>query len=272
MNEFAKKRTWGPSPKYPLVEEYQHPNKDFIVIAGPCSFEGVDHSYKMAEIVSKGGATHFRSGVFRAGTYPGNSFGWISEDSIKEYYRAAHSFGLKNIIEVLDYRLSALDFIDDYCDVYQVGARAQQHYNLLWTLGQRNKPVFLKRNTGCTVDEWLGSAEHLLRAGCRELYLIERGTSTLHSDIRWTPTPHVIPSVKSICGIPVIMDASHSTGRSDLVPSMALAGVAAGADGVLIEVHDNPEHSFSDPEQAITPEIFEKLMKKIKAVRSAINE
>jgi len=271
MNEFSKKRSWGPEPRYPSVLQYKRPSKEFIIIAGPCSVETELHIRRMAEIVAKAGATHLRGGVFRAGTYPSNNFGWLNIDLIKIYHKAAKENGLKNIIEVLEYSKNTLDLISEYADCYQVGARAQQHYNLLDSLNPSNKTVFLKRNTGCTVDEWLGSAEYLIReGGIKDLYLIERGSSTFHNDVRWTPTPHVIPSVKSICDIPVIMDASHSTGRRDLVPSMILSGVAAGADGVLIEVHDNPENSLSDADQAIDPSTFYKLIPKINKVREAI--
>lgn len=163
-----------------------------------------------------------------------------------------------------------MDFLNENCDVFQVGARAQQHYQLLRTLGQYDKPIFLKRNTGCTVDEVLGSCEHLLVGGAKEIYIIERGSSTFHTDVRWAPMPHIIPSIKSICDIPVIMDASHSTGRRDLVPSMTLAGVAAGADGVLIEVHDNPEKSLSDADQAIDLNTFKDLIDKINSIRRIV--
>lgn len=271
MSEFSKKRSFGPTPNYPMVESYKRPNNDFIVIAGPCSVESSEHIKKMAEIVSMAGATHLRGGVFRAGTFRGKSFGWVDDAIIEAYHKAAKDNGLKNIIEVLEYSEDTMDYLSINCDAFQVGARAQQHYQLLSVLGKYNKPVFLKRNTGCTVDEWLGSAEHLLRSGVKEVYLIERGSSSFHSDVRWAPTPHVIPSVKSICDIPVIMDASHSTGRRDLVPAMTLAGVAAGADGVLIEVHDDPINSMSDADQAIDPEAFKELMSKINKVRYAIS-
>lgn len=272
MAEFSKKRVWGPTPRYPSVEGYKRPNNDFVVIAGPCSVESELQIMRMAEIVAKGGATHLRGGVFRAGTYPPSHFGWISQETIKIFHKAAKENGLKNIVEILEYSKETIDFMKEYADCFQIGARAQQHYNLLETISSCHKPTFLKRNTGCTVDEWLGSAEYLLQhGGLKEIYLIERGSSTFHNDVRWTPTPHVIPSVKSICDIPVIMDASHSTGRRDLVPPMALAGVAAGAGGVLIEVHDNPEQSLSDAEQAIDPSTFYKLIKKIKNVRSVLN-
>lgn len=272
MNEFSQRRVWGPNPNYPLVSSYKRPSNDFIVIAGPCSMESIGQINSIAKFVKENGATHLRSGVFRAGTYPGKSFGWIKSELIFEYRQAAIRYGLKNIIEVLDYSEEGFELINDYCDVFQVGARSQQNYSLLRKLGKYNKPVFLKRNMGSTVDEWLGSAEHLLSGGVKEIYLIERGSSTFHTDVRWTPCVHTIPSVKSICDIPVIMDASHGTGRRDLVAPLTLAGVAAGADGVLLEVHNETEKSISDADQAITPENFEKIMRKITKIRGFLNE
>lgn len=272
MNDFSNKRLWGPFPRHPLVDQYKKPNNDFIIIAGPCSFESVEHCELMASEVSKEGATHYRSGVFRAGTYGSNNFGWIDRELIKKYHEISHKYGMKNIIEVLEYSPDTMEFLNENCDVFQVGARAQQHYQLLRTLGKYNKPVFLKRNTGCTVDELLGSCEHLLLGGVKEIHIIERGSSTFHSDVRWTPVPHMIPSIKSMCDIPVIFDASHATGRRDLVPPITLSGVAAGANGVLIEVHDIPEKSLSDHEQALNIKTFKALMSKIKKVRNAISE
>lgn len=271
MSEFSHKRQFGPKPNYDLVKKYKRPNKDFIIISGSCSVESEHQVASIAKLVKKAGATHLRGGVYRAGTYPGNGhFGWVSEPLMKAYYKAAGDNGLKNIIEVLDYNYDSMDLIDQYCDVFQVGARSQQNYSLLRKLGRYGKPVFLKRNTGCTVDEWLGSAEHLLRGGVQELYLIERGSSTFHNDVRWTPTVHVIPSVKSICDIPVIMDASHSTGRRDLVPAVTLAGVAAGAAGILVECHEMPELSLSDADQGVTPGVLTDLILKVNAIRRVI--
>lgn len=269
---FSHNREWGPTPNYPLVKEYKRPNDDFVIISGSCSVESDYQVNSIARMVKHAGATHLRGGVFRAGTYPkqGAHFGWVDQELIKSFHEAAKSNGLKNIIEVLDYSEESFDKIVNFCDVFQVGARSQQNYSLLRKLGQYGKPVFLKRNTGCTVDEWLGSAEHLLIGGVKELYLIERGSSTLHNDVRWTPCIHTIPSVKSICDIPVIMDASHGTGRSDLVEPVTLAGVAAGASGILVETHEDPEMSLSDKEQAITPNEFQLLMKKVSKVREAI--
>lgn len=263
---------FGPTPHFSLVKAYKRPSDEFVIISGSCSVESFSQVYDIAGKVKAAGATHLRGGVFRAGTYPkaGAHFGWVDEELMQSFRGAAVHNGLKNIIEVLDYSDESFDLISKYCDVFQVGARSQQNYSLLRKLGQYGKPVFLKRNTGCTVDEWLGSAEHLLLGGVKELHLIERGTSSHLNDVRWVPTVHVIPSVKSICDIPVIMDASHSTGRRDLVPSVTLAGVAAGAAGILIECHTEPDKSMSDAEQCLDVKDLPELIKKINKVREAI--
>jgi 3-deoxy-7-phosphoheptulonate synthase len=270
MNKFSDKRSFGPKPNYPLVREYKRQNKDFIIIGGPCSVESYDQISDIAKSVALSGATHLRGGVFRAGTYPGQNVGYIQEELISLFHHCAKNLGLKNIIEVLDYKQDQLDMVANYCDVFQVGARSQQNYSLLKALGKYNKPVFLKRNMGSTVDEWLGSAEHLLKSGVTELYLIERGSSTFHTDVRWTQCIHTIPSVKSITDIPVIIDASHGSGRADLVKPMTLAGIAAGASGLLIECHTNPEESLSDADQAVTLEEFKEIVIKSNQLRKLL--
>lgn len=271
--DFKNTRRFGPVPSYPLVESYIHPNNDFIVIAGSCSVESSDQVFDSANFVSRHGATHLRGGVFGLEHIQKDAhFGWVDRTLIAQFHEAAKAFKLKNIIEVLDYSEHSLDMISKYADCFQVGARSMQNYSLLRILGCYGKPVFLKRNTGATVDEWLGAAEHLLIGGVKELYLIERGSSTFHNDARWTPCLHTIPSVKSVCNIPVIMDASHGTGRRDLVPALTLAGVAAGAGGILVETHVSPENSISDSEQAIDYPTFINLMNSVSKVRNAIRE
>jgi 3-deoxy-7-phosphoheptulonate synthase len=267
MKDFRFKRHWGPSPRYDLVRKYKRPNNDFIKIAGPCSMESVSQLENIA-LKIRDETTHLRSGVFKAGTYEGQTFGWIDKELIKQFHDIANRNKLKNIIEILDYR--DIDWICDYADCFQVGARQTQNYTLLKEVGKSGKPVFLKRNMGMTVDEFLGAANYILNAGCKELYLIERGSSTYHSDVRWTPTVHVIPSIKSICDVPVIWDASHATGRRDIVDKICLAGISAGADGYLIETHSDPEKSISDADQAISIEDYKKLCLKIERVRNAI--
>ena len=269
---FAHQRQWGPTPNYPLVKAYKRKSEEFIFISGSCSVESRAQVIAMAAIARQAGATHLRGGCFRAGTYPSDKtrFGWISEHLIQSFQEAAHTNGLKNIIEVLDYSDESLKLIEPYCDVFQVGARAMQNYSLLTKLGKYDKPVFLKRNTGATLDELLGAAEYLLKGGVTELYLIERGSSTHLNHCRWDLSISMIPAIKAICDIPVIVDASHGTGRSDLVSPMTLAGIAAGAGGCLVECHYDPAASISDSEQAIDPQSLYRLSEKINKVREAI--
>ncbi len=267
MQDFSMRRVWGPTPSYPNVLAYEPPMKKFVVIAGPCSVESIEQIHPISDFVGRYGATHLRGGVFRAGTYPGKSFGQIDMTLIKHYYGAAKFANLQNIIEILDYRASQLDEIAMYTDCFQVGCRQMQNYTLLRRLGQYKKPVFLKRHPGTTLDEWLGAAEHLLVGGVEELYLIERGSSSHVNHVRWDLSISMIPAVKALTKIPVIVDASHGTGRRDLVEPMTLAGVAAGAGGMLLEVHENPEKSLSDADQAIDPEKFKVIMKKVRSIR-----
>ncbi len=269
-DEFTFKRVHGPKPNYPLVQAYLPPKDRFIVIAGSCSVESPEQVHQISDFVGRYGATHLRGGIFRGGTYPGKTFGLVEQDLIKHYYGAAKFAKLENIIEVLDYTQDALNRVVPYCDCFQVGARQMQNYTLLRMLGAYKKPVFLKRHPGSTLDEWLGAAEHLLTGGVEELYLIERGSSTHLNHVRHDLSISMIPAIKEITKIPVICDASHGTGRRDLVEAMTLAGVAAGAGGILLEVHENPEQSLSDSDQAITPETYKRIIKKVKAIREII--
>lgn len=275
MNEFAMRRNWGPKPNYPLVIAYKNKKPGFIKIAGPCSVESEEQIYQTARAVADAGATHLRGGVFRAGTYPGSNFGWVDESLLYAYQYAAKSFGLKNIIEVLEYSEQSFELISKYCDCFQVGARSMQNYSLLRKVAKAGKPIFLKRHPGSTLDELLGSAEHILKSGSEsgqdvELYLIERGSSSNANHVRWDLSISIIPATKAITEIPVIVDASHGTGRRDLVWPMTLAGVAAGAGGCLVEVHHNPEKSLSDADQAIDFVTYAKLSKTIDQIRGII--
>jgi 3-deoxy-7-phosphoheptulonate synthase len=262
--DFKLKRVWGPTPSYPLVESFKSSLKHKIFIAGPCAVESIDSIWMIAEKVSKLGATHLRGGVFRAGTYPGAQFGLVSDDLLRSYREASSYYGLKNIIEVLDYSDDSINKIYNCCDCFQVGARSQQNYTLLRKLAATGKPIFLKRNPGSTLDEFLGSAEHVLKSQKKkDLCLIERGSSTFENHTRWTLSISMIAAIKTITKLPIIVDASHGTGRFDLVEPMTLAGMAAGADGCLVEVHNDPRNSLSDADQAIGFTEYRKLMKKI---------
>lgn len=270
MNEFALRRNWGPSPKFMRVLNYIRTNKRFIFIAGPCSVETPEQIHFIAKQVAMCGATHLRGGVFRAGTYPGDNFGWVSSDLMAEYRSAAIENNLDNIIEILDYRDIAKVF--KYATCFQVGCRQMQNYTLLKEVGSTEKPVFLKRHPGSTIDEFLGAAEYVLKAGCKELYLIERGSATNATHVRWDLSISMIPAIKSMTQIPVIIDGSHGTGRRDLVMPMTLAGLAAGADGCLVETHHNPERSISDSDQALGFEDFSYLTESINKLREVLRE
>jgi 3-deoxy-7-phosphoheptulonate synthase len=269
--DFNTKRTWGPAPNYPLVKQYKNDLRLPIFIAGPCSVESKEQITSLAKKVADSGATHLRGGVFRAGTYGTNRFGWVEEKLIASYHEAAQANGLKNIIEVLDYTPTSLQMISKYADCFQIGARQMQNYTLLRKLADYGRPIFVKRNPGATLDELLGAIEHILVA-CpwAEPVIIERGGSTHLNHVRWDLSISLIAAVKKICKVPVIVDAAHGTGRRDLVEHLTLAGIAAGADGCLVEVHEYPDKSLSDPDQAILPEEYESLMSKVRRVMEAI--
>lgn len=267
---FNFKRNWGPTPKYDRVLNYSK-EPSFKIIAGPCSVESKEQIHAIAKFVSSQGATHLRGGVFRAGTYPGKNFGYVDEILLHQYQLAARVNGLKNIIEILDYSDESIKNVLTYADCVQVGCRQMQNYTLLKILARTGKPVFLKRHPGSTMDEFLGSAEHILSANenC-DLTLIERGSSNHMNHTRWDLSISIIPAIKQLTKIPIICDASHGTGRRDLVQPMTLAGVAAGADGVLIETHTDPDNSLSDKEQAVSLEAFADTIKKINKIRGVL--
>lgn len=252
MNEFAKKRVWGPEPKYELVENYTKKVHGLISIAGPCSIEDEGQISEIAQELGMLGVRYMRGGIFRAGTYPSSYFGMIDEGLIKIFNTLAHKNNMACVLEVLDYSPLSLAIYRRYADVFQVGARQMQNYKLLHILARDGRPVFLKRNMGANIHEFLGAAEHLLMGGSSEIYLIERGSSTFMNHVRWDLSISAIAAIKRMTHIPVIVDASHGTGRSDLVEPMTYAGIAAGADGYLIETHPRPGESISDSEQAIS--------------------
>lgn len=268
---FAYQRFWGPSPIYHRVEKYTPPSEEFISIAGPCAVETPEQIHEIARVLGKLGIKYLRGGVFRAGTYPGSHFGPAPEILIQEFSRAAHENGMKCIIEVLSYDHQFLSMALKYGDALQVGARQMQNYPLLRILGATKRTIFLKRHVGSTIDEFLGAAEHLLAGGLCNPVLIERGSSTHATHVRWDLSISMIPAIKAITKMPVIIDASHGTGRRDLVEPMTLAGVAAGANGFLIEVHPKPNMSLSDSDQAYPLDQFDKLWWKLKNLKQFVD-
>ena len=209
-----------------------------------------------------------RGGVYRAGTYPPDSPG-LKLELLEYWHQQCKKHKMRNIVEVVDYR--TLEKIVPHAHALQIGARQMQNYGLLQEVSQFEGYVAIKRNMGATLDEFLGAAEWLLRGRCIPI-LIERGSSTHMNHVRWDVSVSLIAAVKRITSMPIIVDASHGTGRRDLVRSVTLAGVAAGADGFLVEVHPDPEKSLTDSDQAMPFNELKRLKIQADLVRGIVNE
>lgn len=232
-----------------------------------------DAMYELVKELSFLGIKYLRGGIFRAGTYPshGMGFGFMEETKLIEWRGMARDHGMQVIMEVLDYHPDAMTIYDKYSDCYQIGARQMQNYTLLDYLARKKRPIFLKRNMGATVDEWLGAAEWILKKHKADVILVERGISTFNDHVRWTPDISSIPAIKTISpGMPVIIDACHSTGRSDLVEPMTLAGIAAGASGFLCEIRTEDVAPISDSEQVQTIEELAGILAKVKRLQAIL--
>jgi len=242
--------------------------KKIFVMAGPCSVESAKGMRAIAGKVKKAGATVLRGGAFKPRTSP-YDFQGLGEEGLKYLSEAGKEFGLATITEVMDSK--DLDLICKYVDILQIGARNMQNFSLLKEVGKTKKPVMLKRGMSATVKEWLMSAEYILSNGNFDVLLCERGIRTFETATRNTFDVNAIPLVKGLSHLPVIADPSHGTGVRDLVPSAARASVAAGCDGLMIEVHDAPEEAFSDGLQSLVPKQFSSLMKDLGKVASAVS-
>jgi 3-deoxy-7-phosphoheptulonate synthase len=237
------------------------------VIAGPCSVEGREEILAVAEAVKRAGAAALRGGAFKPRTSP-YSFQGLGEEGLKFLKEAKEKTGLGIVTEVLDTRDVAL--VASYADVIQIGARNMQNFTLLREVGKADKPVLLKRGSGSTIEELLMSAEYILSEGNQKVILCERGIRTLETYTRNTLDLAAIPVIKKLSHLPVLVDPSHGTGKWDLVSSMAKAAVAAGADGLMIEVHPHPDEALSDGPQSLKFETFSQLMSQLKRVAEAV--
>src|ERR1700748_468615 len=228
-----------------------------IVMAGPCSVESRDQIERAADLVADGGAKVIRGGAFKPRSSP-YSFQGLGEEGLQLMREAADRRGLLVISEVMD--STQIPLLSDYADILQIGARNMQNFNLLRELGKLRKPVLLKRGSAATIEELLLSAEYLLAGGNYEVILCERGIRTFETWTRNTMDVSAIPAVKKLSHLPIMGDPSHGTGRRDLVPAMARAAVAAGADGLLMEVHHDPDHALSDGAPSLYPSQYSELM------------
>lgn len=241
--------------------------KKIVVMAGPCSVESLDQLRRIAKEVKKSGATFLRGGAFKPRTSP-YSFQGLGEEGLKYLREVADETGLLVVTEVMDTR--QVDLVAQYADMLQIGARNMQNFDLLKEVGMSKKAVLLKRGLSSTVSELLLSAEYLLSKGNFKVMLCERGIRTFETATRNTVDINAIPALKELSHLPVLIDPSHGTGKRDYVIPIARAGVAAGADGVMVEVHDNPEEAKSDGEQSLYPSGFTDLMKQLSAVAKAV--
>lgn len=238
-----------------------------IVMAGPCAVENKDLLLSIGKLVKAAGATVLRGGAFKPRTSP-YSFQGLGEDGLKILKDVASELGLVTITEVMDPRDVSL--VVKYADILQIGARNMQNFNLLREVGSTQKPVVLKRGLSSTIKELLMSAEYILAAGNFNVILCERGIRTFEDYTRNTLDISAVPIVKQLSHLPIIVDPSHATGKWGLVPACSRAAVAAGCDGLLIEVHSKPEEALSDGAQSLIPERFAELMQELKTVAAAV--
>ena len=241
--------------------------EEIIVMAGPCSVEKEDLLIDIAKKVKAAGAKVLRGGAFKPRTSP-YSFQGLGEEGLKYLKHAKDETGLLIVTELMDIRET--DLVSKYADIIQIGARNMQNFDLLKEVGRLKKPVLLKRGMSNTIKEFLMSAEYIMSEGNKNVILCERGIKTFENYTRNTLDLSAVPVIKKWSHLPVVVDPSHGVGEWDWVPAMAKAAVAAGADGLIIEVHPNPEEAMSDGAQSLKPETFSKLMRQLKAVARAV--
>lgn len=241
--------------------------KQLHVMAGPCAVESMEQLLESARAVKNAGATILRGGAFKPRTSP-YAFQGLEEEGLKMLAEAREKTGLKIVTEVVDPR--NVEIVSRYTDILQIGARNMQNFFLLKEVAQSNKPVLLKRGPSATVEEWLMAAEYILAGGNYNVILCERGIRTFEPYLRNTLDLSAVPVAKDLSHLPVIVDPSHAIGRWKYVKPMAVAAIAAGADGLIIEVHPNPSMALCDGQQSLTPENFGRLMEEISRIASAI--
>ena len=256
--------------KYKLVSRHFHPEdtiidvdgvkiggKEVVVMAGPCSVESIEQLREAAKAVKAGGAKFLRGGAFKPRTSP-YDFQGLAEEGLKMLREVADEEGLKVVTEIVD--KDDIELVGKYADIYQVGARNMQNFQLLKALGKAKKPVMLKRGLAATISEWLNAAEYIMAGGNEQVIFCERGIRTYETFTRNTLDLSAVAAIKELSHLPIIVDPSHGTGRWEMVRPMARAAVAAGCDGLIIEVHPHPEVALSDGDQSLTPKNFNALM------------
>ena len=240
---------------------------ELAIIAGPCAIESRAQAFAVAEAVRRSGARFFRGGAYKPRTSP-YAFQGLGEEGLRILADVRDAYGLKIVTEALDE--AGVDLVEKYGDMIQIGARNMQNFSLLRRAGKAKLPVLLKRGLSATLDEWLLAAEYVMAEGNYQLVLCERGIRTFAQHTRNTLDLAAIPAVRRVSHLPVIIDPSHGTGKNFMVTPLARAGVAVGADGLIVEVHDQPEHALSDGAQALTLDQYEDLVREVRSIHEVI--
>ncbi len=249
------------------VSEVQF-GRDFVVIAGPCSVESEQQLLETARAVKEAGADMLRGGAFKPRTSP-YAFQGLGLQGLKILEKARQETGMPIVTEVVDPR--DVSWVAEFADVLQIGTRNMQNFSLLKEVGKSGRPVLLKRGMHSTLEEWLNCAEYILSEGNPDVILCERGIRTFETYTRNTLDLSAVPAIKELSHLPIIIDPTHSTGRISLIESMSMAAAAAGADGMIVEVHHRPENALCDADQALTPEIFASMMKRLRPLTSFLD-
>ncbi|HEY3174667.1 MAG TPA: 3-deoxy-7-phosphoheptulonate synthase [Candidatus Polarisedimenticolia bacterium] len=239
----------------------------FVVIAGPCAVESLAQTLAVAHRVKQAGAHFLRGGAFKPRTSP-YAFQGLGEEGLKILARAREETGLPVVTEALD--TETVDMVAEYADVIQIGARNMQNFSLLKRIGRTRRPVMLKRGMSATIDELLMSAEYIAAEGNYQIFLCERGVRTFSNHTRNTLDLSAVPAVKKLSHLPMFVDPSHGTGKRDKVAPLARAAAAVGADGIMVEVHDQPDRALSDGPQALYPDQFDRLMEDVRAIAGLV--
>jgi len=240
---------------------------DLVIMAGPCGIESRDQAFKIADRVARAGAQFFRGGAYKPRTSP-YSFQGLGEEGLKIMAELRDRFGLLIVTEAVDYE--SLDLVEKYADMIQIGARNMQNFSLLKRAGRARKPVLLKRGIAATLEEFLMAAEYIMSEGNYNVVLCERGVRTFADHTRNTLDLSVVPAVQRLSHLPIVVDPSHGTGKRNKVTPLSRAAVAVGADGLIIEVHNDPDRALSDGMQSLYPEQFEALMVQVNQIAAVL--
>ncbi len=273
LKEYKKlkliKKTGKKSRSIIKVKKLEIGGDKIILIAGPCAIESEKQLDKIAKELSKSGVKLLRGGAYKPRTNP-YDFQGLGEKGLKILKKIADKYGMATVTEVMDTK--DVELVSKYADILQIGTRNMQNFALLKAVGKTKKPILLKRGMGSTIEEFLSSAEYIMKEGNSNVILCERGIRTFEDNTRNTLSLATVPTVKTLSHLPIIVDPSHSTGEIELITPMSKAAIACGADGLMIEVHTNPKHALSDGYQSILPNEFKKLTEEIKPIIKAVNK